>query len=74
MIRGGIRTLTEKHLNICCPVSYHCVTLTWSLAYKLCAHENNTLGIMSISRKANTFLEFFQSTYDVLLIKQHTQS
>ena len=40
--------------------------------FKLSTLESNTLFEMSICRKTNRFLEFYQNAYLVLLIKQHT--
>ena len=75
--RCRIRTPTRKDLHVCSPVIYHCATLAWVwkvsiLVYKSSTLQNNTFFEMSVFGKSNTILEFFQSAYVILLIKQHT--
>ena len=75
--RSRIRTPTRNDFRICSPVIYHCATFAWLsivsiLVHKLYTLKNNTFFEMSISKKTNKFLDFFQSAYVVLLIKQHT--
>ena len=61
----------------CSPLSYHCATLNGVYPISISFYnpytlKNSTLFEMSISKKTNWLLEFCQSTYVVLLIKQDT--
>ena len=70
--RGRIRTPTVVLRVTTLPHS-HGINPISILIYKPSTLQNNTLFEISISRKTRKFLELFQSTYVLLLIKQDTR-